>query len=73
MLSFKVEVSHVLVLQNVLAVHDVLVGLGDDGNQEVEQDDDQKELVEEPDQGHQVQHVFVGDISSLSPVVDVTD
>ena len=57
-----VELSDVQVLHDVLAVHDVLIGLRDDSDHKVHEDDEDEELVHEPDECHQVHQEWVFDV-----------
>ena len=72
-MSFEVKFGHVDVLQDVLAVHDILVGLRNDSNQEVQHDDDNEELVGEPNRAHQVHLILLLGIRCLTPIFDVSD
>ncbi len=72
-LSFEVKFGHVDVLQDFLAVHDILIGLRDDSNQEVQQDDYDEELVGEPNGTHQVHLILLLGIRCITPVFDVPD
>ena len=66
--------SNIFVLLDGLAVHDVLIWLRDNSDQEVQQDDDDDELVGEPDEPDQKHNreSFVGEWF-VSWVINVSD
>lgn len=59
--SFSVNLASLFVLNDHLATHDIFVGCRYDSNQEVEHDDQHKELVDKPKDPNRAFHerVFV--------------
>jgi len=55
LVCFFVKCSSILIFHDSSAVHNILVRLRDNSNQEVEQNDNDDELIEKPNKPNQIQ------------------
>jgi len=55
LVCFLVKCGSILIFHDSSAVHNILVRLGDNSNQEVEQNDNDDELIEKPNKPNQIQ------------------